>query len=46
MHWDDLNLEKCKFGPFTGYGQSKLAIVLFTLELGKYLEGIKWIFDR
>jgi len=39
IHWDDLNLEKCSFGPFTGYGQSKLAIILFTTQLAKHLEG-------
>ncbi len=38
MNFDDLNLEK-KYGGWKAYGQSKLALVLFTRELAKKLEG-------
>jgi len=34
MNWDDLNREK-NFQPFEAYQQSKLANVLFSLELSK-----------
>lgn len=39
MNWDDINLEK-NYSAFTAYCQSKLANVLFTLELAKRLEGM------
>ena len=38
MNFDDLNLEK-KYGGWKAYGQSKLALVLFTHELAKKLTG-------
>jgi NAD(P)-dependent dehydrogenase (short-subunit alcohol dehydrogenase family) len=38
MNFDDLNLEK-DYGGWKAYGQSKLALVLFTHELAKKLEG-------
>src|SRR5712691_561931 len=38
VNFDDLNLEK-KYGGWKAYGQSKLALVLFTHELAKKLQG-------
>jgi NAD(P)-dependent dehydrogenase (short-subunit alcohol dehydrogenase family) len=38
IHFDDLNLEK-EYGGWKAYGQSKLALVLFTHELAKKLQG-------
>ena len=38
MNFDDLNLEK-DYGGWKAYGQSKLALVLFTHELAKKLDG-------
>ncbi|XP_038061001.1 retinol dehydrogenase 12-like [Patiria miniata] len=38
MFWDDINLEK-NYDPMVAYGQSKLANVLFTVELAKRLKG-------
>jgi len=40
LNFDDINLEKPEvFKPGTAYSQSKLALVLFTTKLAKYLEG-------
>src|SRR2546428_5920517 len=38
VNFDDLNLEK-EYGGWKAYGQSKLALVLFTHELAKKLQG-------
>jgi NAD(P)-dependent dehydrogenase (short-subunit alcohol dehydrogenase family) len=38
INFDDLNLEK-NYGGWKAYGQSKLALVLFTHQLAKKLEG-------
>ena len=38
VNFDDLNLEK-EYGGWKAYGQSKLALVLFTHELAKELQG-------
>lgn len=38
MHWNDLNLEK-SYEMFAPYAQSKLAMVLFTIELADRLKG-------
>jgi NAD(P)-dependent dehydrogenase (short-subunit alcohol dehydrogenase family) len=38
INFDDLNLEK-EYGGWKAYGQSKLALVLFTHELAKKLKG-------
>jgi NAD(P)-dependent dehydrogenase (short-subunit alcohol dehydrogenase family) len=38
INFDDLNLEK-NYGGWKAYGQSKLALVLFTHELARKLEG-------
>ena len=38
INFDDLNLEK-EYGAWKAYGQSKLALVLFTHELAKKLQG-------
>ena len=38
INWDDLNSEK-SYSPFRVYAQSKLANVLFSLELSKRLAG-------
>src|SRR6266849_2363311 len=38
INFDDLNLEK-EYGGWKAYGQSKLALVLFTHELAKKLRG-------
>lgn len=40
MNFDDLNLEK-DYGGWKAYGQSKLALVLFTHELAKKLQGTR-----
>ncbi len=39
MNWDDYNYEK-DFSFVNAYSQSKLANILFTVELAKRLEGI------
>ena len=40
MNWDDLNLEKnLPFKPFAAYKQSKLANVLFSMELARRFQG-------
>ncbi|XP_038075806.1 retinol dehydrogenase 12-like [Patiria miniata] len=38
MWWDDINM-RANYDPMAAYGQSKLANVLFTRELGKRLKG-------
>ena len=38
INFDDINLEK-EYGGWKAYGQSKLALVLFTHELAKRLQG-------
>jgi len=38
INFDDLNLEK-EYGGWKAYGQSKLALVIFTHELAKKLQG-------
>jgi len=38
INFDDINLEK-EYGGWKAYGQSKLALVLFTHELAKKLQG-------
>ena len=38
INFDDLNLEK-EYGGWKAYGQSKLALILFTHELAKKLQG-------
>src|SRR2546427_12500145 len=40
INFDDLNLEK-EYGGWKAYGQSKLALVLFTHELAKKLQGTR-----
>jgi hypothetical protein len=41
MNWGDLNLEKnAPFKPFQAYKQSKLANVLFSMELKKKYQGL------
>ncbi len=42
MQWEDLNMDE-NYDRFSAYGQSKLASMLFTLELSRQLEGIKHI---
>ena len=37
INWDDLQSEK-SYGPMGAYSQSKLANILFTIELAKRLE--------
>lgn len=39
LQLDDFKLSKEKFDPFARYAQSKLAQVVFTIELSKRLEG-------
>jgi NAD(P)-dependent dehydrogenase (short-subunit alcohol dehydrogenase family) len=39
LEFDDLNWEKRKFNGLRAYGASKLANILFTLELARRLEG-------
>ena len=39
MQWEDLNWEKTPYSAFGAYQQSKLANVLFTVELARRLEG-------
>jgi len=40
INFDDINLEQQEvFKPGTAYSQSKLALMLFTAKLAKYLEG-------
>jgi NAD(P)-dependent dehydrogenase (short-subunit alcohol dehydrogenase family) len=41
MHWDDLQLEK-GYAGMKAYGQSKLATILFALELGRRSEAGSW----
>ena len=41
MHWDDLQLEK-GYSGMKAYGQSKLAAILFALELGRRSEAGTW----
>lgn len=38
MHFDDINLDK-DYTPSGAYGRSKLANILFTVELAKRLNG-------
>lgn len=38
LDFEDLQCEK-KYGPFRAYGQSKLALIMFTYELANRLEG-------
>ncbi len=38
MHWDDLQQRRGFYNPVRAYGQSKLANVLFTLELNRRLD--------
>lgn len=38
MHFDDINLDK-NYTPSGAYGRSKLANILFTVELAKRLNG-------
>ncbi|XP_038073161.1 retinol dehydrogenase 12-like [Patiria miniata] len=38
IHWDDVNMTT-EYDRFDAYGQSKLAVVLFTRELSRRLEG-------
>src|SRR6266516_2685462 len=40
INFDDINLEK-EYGGWKAYGQSKLALVLFTHELAKKLQGTR-----
>ncbi len=40
MNWDDLMFEK-NYKMLGGYSQSKLAQIMFTVELAKRLKGIK-----
>jgi NAD(P)-dependent dehydrogenase (short-subunit alcohol dehydrogenase family) len=41
IHWDDLQLEK-GYSGMKAYGQSKLAAILFALELGRRSEAGAW----
>ena len=45
IRWDDLNWEK-DYNSFDSYCQSKLANVLFTIELAKRLKGIKFDYRK
>ena len=38
IHWDDINIEN-GYGIYKAYSQSKLANVLFSIELDKRLKG-------
>ena len=38
MNWNDINWEK-SYDPVKAYSQSKIANILFTVELAKKLEG-------
>ena len=38
IHFDDIHLDR-DYMPWTAYGQSKLANILFTVELAKRLKG-------
>lgn len=41
INFDDINLEEQEvFKPGTAYSQSKLAMMLFTYKIAKYLEGM------
>ena len=39
INLDDLNFKNRKFNNFTAYGEAKLAVVLYALELAERLEG-------
>ena len=39
IDFDDVNLEQVEYKPGTAYAQSKLALVLFTTKMARYLEG-------
>lgn len=39
IKWDDINMEKERYTALNAYGRSKLANVLFTVELAKRLKG-------
>lgn len=39
VHLDDLNYKKRKFNNFTAYGEAKVAVNLYALELSKRFEG-------
>ncbi len=42
IHFDDINLDR-EYKPWKAYGQSKLANILFTVELAKRLRGISFV---
>lgn len=44
IDFNDINLEKKSYNAFSAYGRSKLANVLFTIELAKRLKGYLLIF--
>ena len=44
MQWEDLMMDE-DYDRFSAYGQSKLASMLFTLEMSRQLEGIAQMFQ-